>query len=105
MNFRDGKIRDLEQKVVGLNTIISQLKEEVKNKDIWGNELLEKYEKSIGEIGIYKKTIDIQKDENDNLSRIWMKYKNEMKMMKAKNEKRVMELEESIKILTKTTDK
>lgn len=47
--YRNQKLMSQGDKVIGLNAIVEQLKEEVRSKTHWGQELLEKYEKSHAE--------------------------------------------------------
>ncbi|CAI2367717.1 unnamed protein product [Moneuplotes crassus] len=89
----------LEEKIKTQNTMISQLKEEVSNKDQWGNELLEKYEKSLNEISIFKKTMKALDKEKESQKQ---DYQEIMSKVKHKYEKKINELNSSIKILTRT---
>lgn len=72
------------------------------SKDAWGQELLHKYEKSIQDKAYHKNTIKSLEQE---ISRIKHEFTEKSERLRSKHEKRVLELENSIKVLTKTIDK
>jgi len=83
-NFSSEKTTALQDKVIGLNAIIDQWKEEITNKTSWGNELLEKYEKTITYNSIYKKTIQALQNEKEQQRQ---DYESEISYLKKKDEK------------------
>jgi predicted nucleic acid-binding Zn-ribbon protein len=95
-------IDDLTQNATGLEQNCEKLHEEVRSKSAWGHDLLEKYEKSVQDKTYYKNTIKSLEQE---ISRIKHEFIEKSDKLRARHEKRVLELENSIKVLNKTVGK
>ena len=90
------------EKIVGLDSIIENLKQEVRDKTDWGSDLLEKYEKVVLDRDGYKKATRGLEAE---IKEFRSEFAEDKKRLKHKYEKRIVELENSVKILTRTIEK
>jgi len=94
----ESKLETINKKVIGQNVIINQLQEQLHNKNELSLKFEEQCEALLKEKSNLKHTI---KELEKELSRIREEFYEESQSIKKKYEKRIIEQEESIKILSK----
>ena len=100
--FRHDSFKAYADKITGLNWIIDQIKEQLHDKDSAYRDLSLKLENSLQEKSSLKKKIKNLESEQ---SRIREEFIQKSEATKEKYDRRISELEESVKILTKWIDK